>query len=135
MRLRISQSTSVLRVFCCLAGLAAAAAGCGASQAADPGKRVGCLTRAEVAAATPLIARLYAHGKLGTPAQFKRKYFPDVPRRTYLDGSGRLKRWSSITSPPAAFDLGNLITDVRLSKQYGRMIEAAQARARSTAKC
>jgi hypothetical protein len=112
--------------------LAVAAAGCGGG--GNPAKRVGCLTDAEVAAATPLVARLYAEGKLGTPAEFKKRYFPTERRSAYLDGSGRLRQWSSF-SGQAAFDLGNLITDVRLSKRYGPMIAAAETRARSRARC
>jgi hypothetical protein len=114
--------------------VAALAAGCGAGS--TPGSQLDCLRDAENAAATPLVARLYASGKLGSPGTFKARYFPKVDRSAYLDAQGRLKPWNGVEEGPARDDLGNLIyLHLRFSPQYGQSIEAAYARARRQLQC
>jgi hypothetical protein len=89
----------------CTLLVAALAAGCGAGS--TPGSQLDCLRDAENAAATPLVARLYASGKLGSPGTFKARYFPKVDRSAYLDAQGRLKPWNGVEEGPARDDLGN----------------------------
>jgi hypothetical protein len=134
MRFRISGSTSASAALCCAVALAAGATGCG-SKSAQPDSQLDCLRDSEDAAATPVVARLYASGKLGSPVQFKARYFANVHRSAYLDAGGRLRPWNRLEER-AQNDLRNLIhLHLITSPRYGQSIEAAYRRARQHLQC
>ena len=84
----------------------------------------------------PVVARLYAAGKLGTPQAFKARYFSDVPRSAYLDANGRLKPFAALTGK-ARSDAEKMIFGHQneTPSPYASAVQAAYTRGRRHASC
>lgn len=84
----------------------------------------------------PVVARLYAAGKLGTPTAFKARFFADVPRSDYLDASGGLRPFTALAGQARADAERMIFGHLMVSPSpFAGQIQAAYNRARKNASC